>query len=171
MFVSVHITQYYSVCSQIFLYDCTEVSPYSLLFFGGDITIQKDVDQETVAVDQWIVFRSTARIANLVKVNSRYSCTTEVILTVRFILPTSFPFVFQQSLKKELDSLLEDKIRNPAPVDWQNRQSKDCAVITAIVDLITTQEQPTGSSKGNDRAWASAPRGQHIDFNDDDDDD
>uniref|UniRef100_A0AAQ5YWI0 RNA helicase n=1 Tax=Amphiprion ocellaris TaxID=80972 RepID=A0AAQ5YWI0_AMPOC len=105
--------------SSIFLYDCTEVSPFSLLFFGGDITIQKDEDQDTIAVDQWIVFRSPARIAHLVK-----------------------------SLKNELDSLLQEKIRNPAPVDWQNRQSKDCAVITAIIDLITTQEKPTGGSKG-----------------------
>uniref|UniRef100_A0A3Q1FLL2 ATP-dependent DNA/RNA helicase DHX36 n=1 Tax=Acanthochromis polyacanthus TaxID=80966 RepID=A0A3Q1FLL2_9TELE len=128
--------------SSIFLYDCTEVSPFSLLFFGGDITIQKDEDQDTIAVDQWIVFRSPARIAHLVK-----------------------------SLKNELDSLLQEKIRNPAPVDWQNRQSKDCAVITAIIDLITTQEKPTGSSKGYGRTWASAPRGQHIYFNDDDDDD
>ncbi|KAF7653747.1 hypothetical protein LDENG_00078630 [Lucifuga dentata] len=130
--------------SSIFLYDCTEVSPFSLLFFGGDITIQKDEGQDTIAVDQWIVFRSPARIAHLVK-----------------------------SLKKELDSLLEEKIRKPAPVDWQNRQSKDCAVITAIIDLITTQEKPTGSadSKGYSRSWASAPRGQHIYFNDNDDDD
>uniref|UniRef100_A0A672YPY7 RNA helicase n=1 Tax=Sphaeramia orbicularis TaxID=375764 RepID=A0A672YPY7_9TELE len=104
--------------TSIFLYDCTEVSPFSLLFFGGDITIQRDEDQETIAVDQWIVFRSPARIAHLVK-----------------------------SLKKELDSLLEEKIRNPAPVDWQNRQSKDCAVITAIIDLITTQEKSTGTSR------------------------
>uniref|UniRef100_A0A667Z8V9 ATP-dependent DNA/RNA helicase DHX36 n=1 Tax=Myripristis murdjan TaxID=586833 RepID=A0A667Z8V9_9TELE len=130
--------------SSIFLYDCTEVSPFSLLFFGGDITIQKDEDQETIAVDQWIVFRSPARIAHLVK-----------------------------SLKKELDSLLEGKICNPAPVDWHNRQSKDCAVITAIIDLITTQEKPTSStnSASYGRPWASAPRGQHIYFNDDDDDD
>lgn len=77
---------------------------------------------------------------------------------------------FLQSLKKELDSLLEEKIRNPAPVDWQNRQSKDCAVITAIIDLITTQEKPTGSTKGYDRTWASAPRAPRIQFNDDDDD-
>lgn len=61
------------LCPQIFLYDCTEVSPFSLLFFGGDITIQKDGDQETVAVDQWIVFRSPARIAHLVKVRSQKS--------------------------------------------------------------------------------------------------
>ncbi|KAF3847623.1 hypothetical protein F7725_020651 [Dissostichus mawsoni] len=126
--------------SSIFLYDCTEVSPFSLLFFGGDITIQKDEDQETIAVDQWIVFSSPARIAHLVK-----------------------------SLKKELDSLLEEKIRNPAPVDWQNRQSKDCAVITAIIDLITTQDKPTVSTKG--RLWRSAPRGQHTHFKDDNDDD
>lgn len=78
---------------------------------------------------------------------------------------------FPQSLKKELDSLLEDKIRNPAPVDWQNRQSKDCAVITAIIDLITTQEKPAGSTKDYGRRWESAPRGQQIYFIDDDDDD
>ncbi|KAM9318436.1 ATP-dependent DNA/RNA helicase DHX36 [Pholidichthys leucotaenia] len=128
--------------SSIFLYDCTEVSPFSLLFFGGDITIQMRDDQETIAVDKWIVFRATARIANLVK-----------------------------NLKKELDSLLQEKIRNPAPVDWQNRQSKDCAVITAIIDLITTQDTPRGSSRGHDRLWTPPPRGQHIHFHDDIDDD
>uniref|UniRef100_F7FE33 ATP-dependent DNA/RNA helicase DHX36 n=1 Tax=Monodelphis domestica TaxID=13616 RepID=F7FE33_MONDO len=53
--------------SSIYLYDCTEVSPYCLLFFGGDISIQKDKDQETIAVDEWIVFQSPARIAHLVK--------------------------------------------------------------------------------------------------------
>lgn len=91
---------------------------------------------------------------------------------MRFVLRTSLSCVlFLQSLKKELDSLLEEKIRNPAPVDWQDRQSKDCAVITAIIDLITTQEKPTGSTKGYGRSWASAPRGQHVYFNDDDDDD
>lgn len=65
-------------CPQIFLYDCTEVSPFSLLFFGGDITIQKDEDQETVAVDQWIVFRSPARIAHLVKVSKGHPATTRL---------------------------------------------------------------------------------------------
>lgn len=58
---------------QIFLYDCTEVSPFSLLFFGGDITIQKDQDQDTIAVDKWIVFRSPARIAHLVKVKEAHA--------------------------------------------------------------------------------------------------
>ncbi|KAG8536862.1 hypothetical protein GDO81_025531, partial [Engystomops pustulosus] len=97
--------------SSIYLYDCTEVSPYSLLFFGGDISIQKDQDQDTIAVDEWIVFRSPPRIAHLVK-----------------------------DLKTELDSLLKEKIENPQPVDWDDTKSRDCAVLSAIIDLITTQE-------------------------------
>nr|XP_023677862.1 ATP-dependent RNA helicase DHX36 [Paramormyrops kingsleyae] len=105
--------------SSIFLYDCTEVSPFSLLFFGGEISIQKDQDQDTIAVDDWIVFQSPARIAHLVK-----------------------------KLKKELDTLLEEKIRNPQPVDWSESKSKDCAVISAIIDLITTQEGDAGYDRG-----------------------
>lgn len=38
------------------------------MFFGGDISIQKDKEQDTIAVDEWIVFQSPARIAHLVKV-------------------------------------------------------------------------------------------------------
>ncbi|XP_066541887.1 ATP-dependent DNA/RNA helicase DHX36 [Hoplias malabaricus] len=106
--------------SSIFLYDCTEVSPFSLLFFGGDISIQKDKEQETISVDEWIVFQSPARIAHLVK-----------------------------NLKKELDVLLEEKIKQPRPVDWSDHSSKDCAVISAIIDLITTQES-AGSSQSRE---------------------
>ncbi|NXB97960.1 DHX36 helicase, partial [Orthonyx spaldingii] len=97
--------------SSIYLYDCTEVSPYSLLFFGGDISIQKDNDQDTIAVDEWIVFQSPARIAHLVK-----------------------------NLRKEFDDLLQEKIENPHPVDWNDTKSRDTAMLTAIIDLITTQE-------------------------------
>ncbi|KAK1785374.1 hypothetical protein P4O66_018755 [Electrophorus voltai] len=116
--------------SSIFLYDCTEVSPFSLLFFGGDISIQKDQEQETIAVDEWIVFQSPARIAHLVK-----------------------------NLKRELDVLLEEKIRQPRPVDWDDRGSSDCAVISAIIDLITTQESPS-EAPWQERSWKA---GQHWD--------
>lgn len=97
--------------TSIYLYDCTEVSPYSLLFFGGEISINKDKDQDTIAVDEWIVFQSPARTAHLVK-----------------------------DLKSELDILLEEKIKNPQPVNWNESKSRDCAVLSAIIDLITTQE-------------------------------
>lgn len=73
-----------------------------------------------------------------------------------------------QSLKRELDSLLQEKILNPAPVDWQSSQSKDCAVISAIIDLITTQEKPGGGS--NCYEAGPPPRGQHFHFDDDEDD-
>lgn len=142
------------------------MSPFSLLFFGGDITIQKDQGDETVAVDQWIVFKCPARIAHLVKVGNR-----PVVRRVsRAESEASNPCVFHgQSLKTELDSLLEEKILSPAPVDWQNSQSKDCAVISAIIDLITTQEQPAaGGSRGCDPV--APPRGQHLYFDDDEDD-
>ncbi|XP_067157650.1 ATP-dependent DNA/RNA helicase DHX36 isoform X2 [Apteryx mantelli] len=110
--------------SSIYLYDCTEVSPYCLLFFGGDISIQKDKDQDTIAVDEWIVFQSPARIAHLVK-----------------------------NLRQELDDLLQEKIENPHPVDWNDIKSRDTAVLTAIIDLITTQE--------NESARNYAPRFQN----------
>ncbi|XP_055969921.1 ATP-dependent DNA/RNA helicase DHX36 [Sorex fumeus] len=98
--------------SSIYLYDCTEVSPYCLLFFGGDISIQKDKEQETIAVDEWIVFQSPARIAHLVK-----------------------------ELRKELDTLLQEKIESPHPVDWKDTGSRECAVLSAITDLIKSQEK------------------------------
>nr|XP_021514063.1 ATP-dependent RNA helicase DHX36 [Meriones unguiculatus] len=100
--------------SSIYLYDCTEVSPYCLLFFGGDISIRKDNDQEIIAVDEWIVFQSPERIAHLVK-----------------------------GLRKELDILLQEKIECPHPVDWNDTKSRDCAVLSAILDLIKTQEKAT----------------------------
>uniref|UniRef100_A0A8D0B798 ATP-dependent DNA/RNA helicase DHX36 n=1 Tax=Salvator merianae TaxID=96440 RepID=A0A8D0B798_SALMN len=106
--------------SSIYLYDCTEVSPYCLLFFGGDISIQKDKDQDTIAVDEWIVFQSPARIAQLVK-----------------------------DLKNELDDLLQEKIEKPHPVDWNNTKSRDTAVLTAIIDLITTQENETARNSAS----------------------
>ncbi|KAL2095688.1 hypothetical protein ACEWY4_007836 [Coilia grayii] len=118
--------------SSIFLYDCTEVSPFSLLFFGGDISIQMDQDQETIAVDEWIVFQSPARIAHLVK-----------------------------NLRKELDFLLEEKIKNPKPVDWSDRSSKDCAVISAIIDLITTQEADSRSDYSSNRSDYSSNRSDY----------
>lgn len=86
-----HVSLSLSPRPQIFLYDCTEVSPFSLLFFGGDITIQKDEDQETIAVDQWIVFRSPARIAHLVKAckeRARFE-TTLILCIYLFFQPIS----------------------------------------------------------------------------------
>lgn len=57
-----------------------------------------------------------------------------------------------QNLRRELDDLLQEKIENPHPVDWNDTKCRDTAVLTAIIDLITTQE--------NESARNYAPRFQ-----------
>lgn len=44
------------------------IAPFPLLFFGGDISVFMEEGYETVAVDDFIKFKSPKRIANLVKV-------------------------------------------------------------------------------------------------------
>ena len=44
------------------------IAPFPLLFFGGDISVFMEEGYETVAVDDFIKFKSPTRIANLVKV-------------------------------------------------------------------------------------------------------
>ncbi len=54
--------------SAIFLHDTTVISPFPLLFFGGDISVTRDGDQENIAVDDWIKFQAPAHLAQMVKV-------------------------------------------------------------------------------------------------------
>ncbi len=44
------------------------IAPFPLLFFGGEISVFIEEGYETVAVDDFIKFKSPTRIANLVKV-------------------------------------------------------------------------------------------------------
>ena len=53
----------------IFLHDTSMIPPFPLLFFGGNISVQRDGEQETIAVDKWIVFQAPHNIAKLVKVS------------------------------------------------------------------------------------------------------
>ena len=65
-----HLLKYLSQVKStgIFLHDTTVIHPFPLLFFGGEISVQRDEGQETIAVDKWIVFQAPQRIAELVKV-------------------------------------------------------------------------------------------------------
>ena len=54
--------------SDVFLHDSTMIPPFPLLFFGGNISVQRDGDQETIAVDKWIVFQAPHNVAKLVQV-------------------------------------------------------------------------------------------------------
>ena len=71
--------------AKVYLYDTSEASPYSLLFFGGDIDMFKDEDGvDRISVDHWIKFRAAPHIADTVK-----------------------------RLRNELDKLLKIKIKHP----------------------------------------------------------
>ena len=55
--------------SAVFIHDASMIPPFPLLFFGGRITVSEDLGQETIVVDDWIVFQAPRRIAELVKVH------------------------------------------------------------------------------------------------------
>lgn len=54
---------------QVFIHDATMISPYPLLFFGGEISVVIEEGHEFIAVDDFIRFRSRRNIANVVKVS------------------------------------------------------------------------------------------------------
>lgn len=53
----------------VFVHDASLIPPFPLLFFGGEISVRRDQEQETIAVDDWIVFQASQHIAELVKVS------------------------------------------------------------------------------------------------------
>ena len=46
--------------SKLFVHDLTVIPPYSLLLFGGNITIQHV--EGTITVDEWLKFTAPARV-------------------------------------------------------------------------------------------------------------
>nr|XP_022340019.1 ATP-dependent RNA helicase DHX36-like [Crassostrea virginica] len=100
--------------TDIHVYDCSMVSPYPLLFFGGkiaySITNAKGKDVGCVTVDGWIPFWTEKATYDLVK-----------------------------DLRKQLDKILEDRITSPKVIDLTVK-SKEQVIINAIVDLISKEE-------------------------------
>lgn len=52
--------------SKPFLRDVTECSAYSLLLFGGDLTVKADSSEGSVIIDGWVSLSSSSRIVSLV---------------------------------------------------------------------------------------------------------
>ncbi|XP_062607434.1 LOW QUALITY PROTEIN: ATP-dependent DNA/RNA helicase DHX36-like [Saccostrea cucullata] len=96
------------------VYDCSMVSPYPLLFFGGKISYSvspvKGRDRECIKVDDWITFWTDKATFDLVK-----------------------------DLRRQLDRILEDRIVSPKAFDL-TVESRDQVIINAIVDLICKEE-------------------------------
>lgn len=110
------------------VYDCSVVSPYPLLFFGGKISFSvtnvKGRDRECVEIDGWIPFWTERATYDLVK-----------------------------DLRKQLDKILEDRIVSPRAVDL-TVSSKEQVIINAIVDLIS-KEEVTHYDFRDDDQWDS----------------
>ncbi|XP_060066798.1 ATP-dependent DNA/RNA helicase DHX36-like [Ylistrum balloti] len=100
--------------AQVNLFDTSLVSPYPLLFFGGEIgTSEGNIDGEVrtkVTVDNWISFWANQSTAQMVK-----------------------------DLRQQLDRILEEKIKQPGVTNW-SKNSREGAVMCAIIELITTEE-------------------------------
>ena len=62
---------------QVYVRDCTMVTPYPLLLFGGEIVVKHEL--MTLCIDDWIEFRSPGKVAVLIKqlraVRRPHTCT------------------------------------------------------------------------------------------------
>ena len=104
--------------SSTFIYDCSEVSPMALIFFGKHLRVGEEVLSDQTMIE-------TISIDNFVKFN----CAEE----------TSFLF---KNLRRSLDELLEYKISNPGVTNW-NDSKREGAILKTIINLLSTE--PEGS--------------------------
>ena len=99
--------------ANVYLWDASIVSPLALLFFGETVRIGQEKLStgqivETVSADDYVKFNCERRTSHVV-----------------------------QKLRLELDKILEKKIVNPGPTQWDsNREGK---VLEAIVGLLDTE--------------------------------
>ncbi|KAH3823539.1 hypothetical protein DPMN_125346 [Dreissena polymorpha] len=96
--------------SDVWMYDCSVVTPYSLLFFGGDIKKINANGQSLVCVDDWIKFKASPETVTLVK-----------------------------QLRQELDHIL-DEIFSRSCHGNTVLTTKEEAILRAIADLVTTED-------------------------------
>ena len=126
--------------TSVYVYDCSVVSPMSLIFFGQELRVgeqQLSDGQviETIDVDRFVKFNCAAK--------------------------TSVVF---KELRRYLDELLAYKVSNPGITDWDERK-REGAVLRTIIDLLSLQ--PQGSEVENDddndasSSWSSQDHRRH----------
>lgn len=111
-----------------YVYDCSQVSPMSLIFFGKELNVGHEVidrDEERIKIE-------TISVDPFVKFNCRAS--------------TSLVF---KDLRRELDKVLEYKVSNPGVTDWETT-GREGAVLTAIIELLSCEPDGTGVEDDED---------------------
>jgi ATP-dependent RNA helicase DHX36 len=101
------------------IFDCSEVSPMALLFFGEDLQVGHDVLPdgkivETISVDSFVTFNCSRDTSKMFKI-----------------------------LRRGLLELLEFKAENPGPTKWSQKELEG-ATLQTIIDLFSCE--PKGTS-------------------------
>ena len=103
--------------TSIFLHDCSEISPISLLFFGGQLQKRENSRRQSSSCGMLVVD---------IGPDMAFRCqpsTADVI----------------ETLRNRLDNLLSYRVSHPGPTDW-SASSPHSAVLRAIVELLTAEE-------------------------------
>ncbi len=74
-----------SLHRQLFIRDCSPVTPYAMLLFGGEVAVQHAAGTITIGGGQWIRFRAAAKVGVLVK---QLRQALDVLLTEKIEQPT-----------------------------------------------------------------------------------
>ena len=99
-----------------YLYDTSEVSPMSLLFFGRDLRIGHETCGdgtvlETIAIDSFVKFNCASKTSKVFK-----------------------------ELRNALDEVLSYKVCNPGVTDWRENM-REGAILSTIVRLLTSHAE------------------------------
>ncbi|KAL4226527.1 ATP-dependent DNA/RNA helicase dhx36 [Mactra antiquata] len=98
--------------ANVYIYDLSVISPYSLLFFGGNITQVRDDGVQTVCVDDWIRFKASSSTVDLVK-----------------------------ELRQEMDLILENKICDTKGTNWGSKEGAIIRAIIDLITTKDNSRQ------------------------------
>lgn len=98
------------------------MSPFALLFFGGEFSVSADAGENKIVMDDWIVFSSSKHVAHLVK-----------------------------ELRMELDKLLQRRIVCPGSVESAHDTSLRSAIIDLVTTDVQQSRALTSSTRGGNR--------------------
>jgi len=121
------------------IHDSTMISPYTLLFFGGKLSVGTFESQCGISVDDnsWIKFYCSRTHADLI-----------------------------MKLRSELDEVLDYKYLHPGPIDWEVN-SKEVRVLKMVVELISSDDGRRAAAHKNatyDFASAGDPEARLLEM-------
>lgn len=124
--------------SAIYVRDSTNVSDYALLMFGGNLTVSKN-EQGVEMLGGYLQFQASKKTLQLVQVSSSLTFP-KCYLTC--IVPISYDFWCKQELRRQLDLLLDRKVKDPQ----FDIHKEGKPVVTAVLELLQTNGRDEGNN-------------------------